>query len=649
MNVRLNKLIVSAKRSDETISFNDVSYFYGKMGAGKSSIARLVDYCLGGDLDLTPALQNEFVAAQLYLSIGGTDLILERQSQSTQIRAQWGKKEEAYDVIIPARAAAGEVIPETGIEVVSDLLFHFCGVRPPKVRRSKLKEESDLARLSLRDLLWYCYLDQDTIDSSFFNLDAEANSFKRLKSRDVLRFIVGFHQEHVAELEAQLEEVRNDRLRLSGGAQALKEALESAGIESGEVIQSRLYEIQAEIRTTTTQLETARTDVAKLRTHAVDELRKKGRIVAYELESIENAVRDVEQAIADDRRHLNELTTLKFKFRRVMSARAVLNGVKFEACPRCAQSLPLREHAACNVCGQPDVDIEFNKDELDVTEKDAESRIKELSEIIRRHDLQLKNLRSRQSELQQTKGRIDAELDTEMARYDSAYLSSALVLEQRRAALEQQVLELEKLRALPQKVVEQFNQADEKSIEEKRLRRELNEARKDAEKDTKNLRRLADLFLDCLVRSKIPGFTVQDRVLIPSPHFMPEVLAPDTGDLTVTSFANIGSGGKKTLFKCCFAVALHRLATEIDALLPTLLIIDSPMKNISERENKEQFEGFHQMLYELVANELAGTQLILIDKEYFEPNVELNLNFGVRHMQPEGTDDLPLISYYRGH
>jgi hypothetical protein len=236
-----------------------------------------------------------------------------------------------------------------------------------------------------------------------------------------------------------------------------------------------------------------------------------------------------------------------------------------------------------------------------------------------------------------------------MARYDSAYLSSALVLEQRRAALEQQVLELEKLRALPQKVVEQFNQADEKSIEEKRLRRELNEARKDAEKDTKNLRRLADLFLDCLVRSKIPGFTVQDRVLIPSPHFMPEVLAPDTGDLTVTSFANIGSGGKKTLFKCCFAVALHRLATEIDALLPTLLIIDSPMKNISERENKEQFEGFHQMLYELVANELVGTQLILIDKEYFEPNVELNLNFGVRHMQPEGPDDLPLISYYRGH
>lgn len=647
--MQLHKLIVSTKRSEEIIPLSDVSYFYGKMGAGKSSIARLIDYCLGGDLDLTPALQSEFVAATLYLNVNGTDLILERQSQSNQIRAQWGKKEEAFDVIVPARAAAGEIMPETKIEVVSDLLFHLCGVRPPKVRRSKLKEESDLARLSLRDLMWYCYLDQDTIDSSFFNLDAEANNFKRLKSRDVLRFVIGFHQERVAELEAKLEETRDERMRLSEGAEALKEALEDAGIESGEAIQSRLNKIQVEIQSITTELETARSEATEFRTHAVDELQKKGRAIGYELVSIESAIHDVEQVIADDRRHLNELTTLKLKFRRVIAARAVLNGVEFEACPRCAQQLPIREQLTCNVCGQADADVQISQDDLDTTEKDAEARIKELSETTRRHDLQLKNLHSRQLELRQAKGRIDAELDHEMSRYDSAYLSSALSLEQRRAALEQQAIEMEKLRVLPQKVVEQLNQADAKSVEEKRLRRELNEARKAAEKDTKNLRRLADLFLDCLVRSKIPGFTTKDEVLIRSPHFMPEVLAPETGDLIVTSFANLGSGGKKTLFKCCFAVALHRLAVEIGALLPTLLIIDSPMKNISERENKEQFEGFHQMLYELAVDELLGTQLILIDKEYFAPDATLKFKFDARHMKPEGPDDLPLISYYRGH
>ena len=64
------------------------------------------------------------------------------------------------------------MVAGTGIEVLSDLFFHLGGVTPPKVRRSKLKEDSDLERLSLRDLLWYCYLDQDTIDNEFFHLDA---------------------------------------------------------------------------------------------------------------------------------------------------------------------------------------------------------------------------------------------------------------------------------------------------------------------------------------------------------------------------------------------------------------------------------------------------------------------------------------------
>jgi hypothetical protein len=626
-----------------------VSYFHGKMGAGKSSIARLVDYCLGGDLEYTPALQSEFVAATLHISVNDTNLVLERLAQANQIHAQWGTEKDAVNVAIPARTPGGEVIQGTGVEVISDLLFYLSGIRPPKVRRSKLKEDSELARLSFRDLMWYCYLDQDTIDSSFFNLDAEANTFKRLKSRDVLRFVVGFHQERVAELEARLEDVRTERLRMSEGAQALKEALESAGIENEIAIQAKLGAIQNEISDIAAKLEAARASTDRLRTHAVDDLRRRGRTVAHELEAVENAIRDVEEVIAEDRRQLNELTTLKLKFRRVLAARSVLNGVAFGACPRCAQPLPERVEAVCRVCGQPDSDVQAGQDELEVTEKDADARIKELSETLRRQEAQLKNLRRRQAELAQAKGRVDSELDHEMSRYDSAYLSSALTLEQRRAALEQQSLELDKLRVLPQKVSEQLARADQLGNEEKQLRRELIEARQAAERDTKNLRRLEELFLDCLVRSRIPGFTLRDEVQIRSPQFLPEVMTPETGDMIVTSFANLGSGGKKTLFKCCFAVAMHRLAVEIGALLPTFLMIDSPMKNISERENREQFEGFHHLLYELAADGLRGTQLILIDKEFYKPAPELKLDFIARHMQPEGLTDLPLISYYKGH
>jgi Holliday junction resolvasome RuvABC ATP-dependent DNA helicase subunit len=66
---RLNSLVLSLRRAEVAIDFADVSYFWGQMGAGKTSIARMVDYCLGGDIQLSPAMQSEFAAAALNLSL----------------------------------------------------------------------------------------------------------------------------------------------------------------------------------------------------------------------------------------------------------------------------------------------------------------------------------------------------------------------------------------------------------------------------------------------------------------------------------------------------------------------------------------------------------------------------------------------------
>ena len=61
MKIVLKFLELHFRKSVEIIEFERVNFFWGKIGAGKSSIARLVDYCLGADINLTPALQLEFV------------------------------------------------------------------------------------------------------------------------------------------------------------------------------------------------------------------------------------------------------------------------------------------------------------------------------------------------------------------------------------------------------------------------------------------------------------------------------------------------------------------------------------------------------------------------------------------------------------
>lgn len=86
-----------------------------------------------------------------------------------------------------------------------DLIFYFLDIIPLKVRKSKVEDNSPLVRLSFRDILWYCYLQQDLLDSSFYRLE---DSYRKLKSRDVMRFVVGYYKERLNQLESELEETK---------------------------------------------------------------------------------------------------------------------------------------------------------------------------------------------------------------------------------------------------------------------------------------------------------------------------------------------------------------------------------------------------------------------------------------------------------
>jgi hypothetical protein len=648
MRVRLHSLELVCRESVELIEFRDISSFYGEMGTGKSTIARLIDYTLGSkSIVMTPALQSEFVEVTLRLTINNTPLILTRARDSEQVRATWGSEGNQSQLMIPARRAAGVVLPGTEVEVLSDLLFHLSGVRPPRVRRSQTREDSELERLSFRDLFWYCYCDQDTIDSSFFNLDHEADTFRRLKSRNVLRFILGIHQERVAELEVEFQETRERRLQAEQAYALLTETLAQSELTTELALNARIAEIKEKQRRTAEALAATRDGLETDRQHTTDKLRQQARRLGAELEALEEASEQIEQTLAGDQRHLNEIVALSTKVQRVTSARSVLNGVEFERCPRCTQALPDRESPTCPVCGQSEPTPEDAADEILQSRNDLDARTRELREIIEKQRIQRRNLERRRNELVEQKAGIDQQLNEAFRAYDPASLAIIVALEREAAGYEQEARYVAKLGTFLTRADELKKEGERLLTEEQRIGRDLREAREEAQKDTGNLKRLASLFLDCLVRAKLSGFTRDDRVAIAPPWYLPEVIRADTGEVATISFETLGSGGIKTLFKACFLLAMHRLATELKAQLPTLIIIDSPMKNISERENEEQFVGFHTLVYEVAESELSDTQFILIDKEFCPPAAELTRTLVVRHMKVDDSESPPLIGYYR--
>ena len=114
LKFRLSSLVLALKRGEETINFNDVSYFWGQMGAGKTSIVRLIDYCLGGEIELSPAMQSEFASATLNLSLAFADLSIERPRNSDRVIASWGEGNSAYRISLPRVALKASCYPERG-------------------------------------------------------------------------------------------------------------------------------------------------------------------------------------------------------------------------------------------------------------------------------------------------------------------------------------------------------------------------------------------------------------------------------------------------------------------------------------------------------------------------------------------------------
>ena len=106
--------------------------------------------------------------------------------------------------------------------------------------------------------------------------------------------------------------------------------------------------------------------------------------------------------------------------------------------------------------------------------------------------------------------------------------------------------------------------------------------------------------------------------------------------------------GKWSLFKICFALALHVTSARQNLPIPHLLIIDLPMKNVTPDINPEIFEHFYRELYRLLDSDLSDWQCVIIDQTLFEPPPNFQDHIE-RLLTKDDPEHPPLISYYKGH
>lgn len=645
MNLRLLELRVTTRRTVETFLFSQqVTFLYGPLGAGKSSVARLIDYCLGGRLERTPAIQLEFVGARLRLEIGSSVVQLERTATDTGVvRVSWVAANGEENSLNAPLDAGPSPIHADNVWNLSDLIFALAKVEPIRVRKSKRDPQSQLVRLSFRDLLWYCYLKQDKLDGSFFRLE---DTFKKYKSMDVMRFVTGLYSERLSELESKLVAAQDAQRSKRDAVIQFRTLLEQMSFGSDLELAAKIDKTRTELKAAIEARETLDKEHS-VTTHVLEPLRQELRLLTQQIGDEEQVLFDLKQRIQDQVSVRSELITSKLKAERSDIASSLLGRVKYVRCPCCGGALAPERFSnpnACELCGTDKATLEPEVARTEAFEQTLNLRIDELSDSINRHKRAYGRQERGLSEVRALKVAKDAELDTEMRRYDSAFVASARAADRRVAMLQERVASLRRMAKLPEAVTALEQEAGELQGQIDAFRSAVDEERRRLRTADNNIRALEDRFLQVMLRVGFPGVDASDRVEIDPRNWEPRVVHGDNREV-VWGFFEAGSGGKKTLFNVCYALALHEVASEHNLHLPNFLIIDSPSKNFGREVNRPLATAMFQYAYALSLSH--NIQLLVIDPD-FVPAVDSQIMMIERLMKSGDREHPPLISYYQG-
>src|SRR5436190_1198101 len=328
------------------------------------------------------------------------------------------------------------------------------------------------------------------------------------------------------------------------------------------------------------------------------------------------------------------------RFREVQAS-VIFDRVEYVSCPRCSTPIADSRKADaehCLLCAQvPSIPAErvvVNSVELG---KDLDGRVDDLTESIERHKRELTATVQRRRAIERRRAELDGRLREALEQYDTAYVSSARAVDAKVAQLKERLRATERLAQMPAAIKSLEDEAARLQADIDRLKIEAENERLRLVGADINIKAIADAFKAVMLEVGFPGVYADDVVHLDPRSWTPYIKHKEQE----WTFIDAGSGGKKTLFNVCYAIAVHRVALREQLPLPTIMLIDSPTKNITSAEDPELFNALYRETYRLVTESGGRLQLILVDS-HLVPPVDVGFTFRDHRMPP------PLIPYYEG-
>lgn len=610
-NVRFDEVVLTTSAQRHSYAFRDgVNLIVGPVGAGKTSLLELLRFGIGGNGVLSQAAEQAVQRVTVTARLGAATYLLSRRvgSNLVEVLSADGTPLEVFSAQQSQR-----------YRPISDFLLEATGLPAVRLASSGVRPTSRTEPLSFFDVFAFCYLPQSEIDRS---VTRHADPMRARKRKATFELLFGLSDVETAAAERLVGEL-NDRLAEARQREStVRTFLEQAGEGSEPALVAERRELEQRAVAGKAQLTALREE---MRAVTADEAARRDRLatLARQVRQVQVQVRERQSELAAHAQLLAQLDLDLQRLGRARAARAVLRGIEFTQCPRCMQSLAdaSREAGHCILCGQTEP-LAVTDDLLGPSDEDSmqlsldqewgvnderrriHAMIDEVKELAGEDQRGLDDALAQQRALETTLHEMELELDERTRVYVSPRFEVITDVSTQVAAAEARQHAIDK--ALGYWTRHRGIVAEVTALEQQfaDARRALEQSRAVLAERKTRVVELSTVF-DEIVRLIEPPWYESAHIDLNS--YLPVVHGAQFDQL---------SGGEKTITNFAYQLAMLTYALSTRAtLLPALLIMDTPRKNLGSGLDQALAARMYRRVAALADAYPGAFQLVLADND----------------------------------
>lgn len=595
----------------------------GPIASGKTTLVNLVRFLLGGKLgSLPPEARQAVTAVSGSLALGKTTYSVVRPAVTTSsARVDLASDDAAWRLPASGRREG---------ETYASWLLERLSLPRLEVPSAPTKPDSDSTPVSIRDYWLYSFMSQKELG---FEIFGHKDPFKNIKRKYVFDIVYGFYDVETAELQEQLRTISAKLRHLSSQMELFKGFFEDTALENRAALEHELKAVRRQIA----HVEAETVGVAKAADQpaGTTELQQQVLHLEGELERARTSERAEQISIGNLEELIAQLESQSGKLTRAIVAGTHLTDIDFVVCPRCGSDLvPARGSAdICYLCLQ-EPSLDFSREVL-VGEQDVvEAQLVEAQDLLRERQSRVKRVRENADDLEQELQRARNELDFHTRAFVSERAQRIASAARERAVLKAREAQLREYLSVLSKLDTSEQRRAELVVERDRIENQLDSKQDSGEDAWARVQRLESRYNEIIERFKSPEFGEEIASSIDRSTYLPLYRG--------RRFESLSSPGLATLVSIAYALAHHVTATELDLILPGILVIDGLSEHLGkEGLDPERLQAVYEYLVEISDEMRESLQVLVVDNEVPDvarPYIQLELSETDRLIP---TDDIP--------